>query len=57
MITEQGKMTLNVVKWGLDKLSIEVNDTQLLLLSIIFLLIILIIMVIIFRKCFNTSEK
>ena len=46
MATEYGRLTVNAVKWILNKLSIQANDTQLLLVSFLVLSIILFILII-----------
>lgn len=45
MITVYGQFTFNTVKWILNKLSIQINDTQVLLVSLLFLILILCVMI------------
>lgn len=43
MVTEYGKLTVTIISWILNKISIQLNDSQILLVSFLFLSIILLI--------------
>lgn len=45
MITDQGKLAISCIKWILEMLSVDITDSQLLLISLLFLSITLFIVI------------